>query len=244
MSRSPSKGVLFERMLCRLFESKGYRVTHNIKLRGRSGAEHQIDLLVEYECPLHISRVIIEAKAYTSPINKEKVMKLIQIVDDLGVDRGIIITTSYFTPGAVEIAKGRNIDLWDRKKLLELLGEAAIEGVIAEAEEQPTPEAEIYIMPRKTLSEARAVAEGLVRKRAKGGLFGFGKVIEYLEEVLLVYVPYYEIDIQATITESRPKGIFGREFVRKMVMASVCFDGITGESVSYTHLTLPTTERV
>jgi HJR/Mrr/RecB family endonuclease len=44
-------------------------------------------------------------------------MKLIHEVGDLGVDRGILVTTSYFTPDAVSTAQGYNVELWDNVKL-------------------------------------------------------------------------------------------------------------------------------
>ena len=88
------KGLAFELKLTELFKKMGYDVIHNVKKVGRSGAEHQIDVWVEYRCPLHTSKVIIEAKSYDKPIDKDRIMKLVQIVDDLGADRGIIVTTS------------------------------------------------------------------------------------------------------------------------------------------------------
>ena len=60
---------------------------------------------------LHLSRIVIECKAYDTPINKDIVMKLIQEVSDFGVDRGILVTTPYFTPDAVSTANGYNVDL-------------------------------------------------------------------------------------------------------------------------------------
>lgn len=66
---------------------------------------------------------MIECKAYDKPINKDIVMKLIQEVADLGADRGILVTTSYFTPDAVSTAEGYNVNLWDYNKLSSLLGE-------------------------------------------------------------------------------------------------------------------------
>src|SRR3990170_1275738 len=105
------KGLAFELKLAELFKKMGYDVIHDIKKVGRSGAEHQIDVLAEYRYPLHTSKVIIEAKSYDRPIDKDRVMKLIQIVNDLGADRGIVVTTSYFTPEAIKTASGHNVEL-------------------------------------------------------------------------------------------------------------------------------------
>ena len=43
------KGTGFELKIARLFKQNGYHVTHDIKMKGRSGTEHQIDVLAEYK---------------------------------------------------------------------------------------------------------------------------------------------------------------------------------------------------
>ncbi len=105
------KGLGFELKIAELFQNKGYDVVHNTKVKGRSGAEHQIDVLLKYRSPLHTSTIVVEAKSYEMPVDKDRVMKLIQIVDDIGADRGIIITTSSYTPSAIKTAEKRNIEL-------------------------------------------------------------------------------------------------------------------------------------
>lgn len=166
---SREKGLALELKLHNLFKSKGYDVIHNVKKRGRSEAEHQIDVFAEYRCPLHTSQVIIEAKAYDSPINKDRIMKLIQIVDDLGVDRGIIITTSHFTPDAIKTAEGHNATLWDRKHLVKLLGELEITAV-----QKGLPKkiqiTESVVKPHLSIDVARKIIIDRLNKAASGGL--------------------------------------------------------------------------
>ncbi|MEM1831719.1 MAG: hypothetical protein QXJ97_09360 [Desulfurococcaceae archaeon] len=55
------KGVELEKLVYRLFLSRGYDVKHNVKLRGRSGVDHQVDVYVEYRAPLHVSRIVVES---------------------------------------------------------------------------------------------------------------------------------------------------------------------------------------
>jgi len=81
---SHEKGLSLELKLTTLFQQKGYNAVHNVKKMGRSGAEHQIDVYVTYPGPLHTSTILVEAKSYDTSIDKDRVMKLIQIVDDLG----------------------------------------------------------------------------------------------------------------------------------------------------------------
>ncbi|AGK61147.1 hypothetical protein Asulf_01147 [Archaeoglobus sulfaticallidus PM70-1] len=158
---SYEKGVELEKLVAQLFKSKGYDVMHNVKLKGRSGVEHQIDVYAEYKCPLHLSRIVIECKAYDTPINKDIVMKLIQEVLDLGVDRGILVTTSYFTPDAVSTANGYNVDLWDYTKLTSLVGNIELPSV------EPVSNV-FYIEPKLSAEQSKKVAEKQVRGYLEG----------------------------------------------------------------------------
>jgi hypothetical protein len=225
---SREKGLALELKLYNLYKSKGYDVIHNVKKRGRSGAEHQIDVFAEYRCPLHTSQVIIEAKAYDSPINKDRIMKLIQIVDDLGVDRGIIITTSYFTPDAIKTAVGHNVTLWDRNHLVNLLGELEIIAVKRGLSEQ-VKITESIVKPHLSIIDARRIVIDRLNKAAGGGFLGIGKIVERLENIWMVYYPYYEAEIQAHITEEMRTGLLSKKRVAKRVSSKVSVDAITGE---------------
>ena len=96
------KGLGLELKIAELFKKNGYDVTHNIRMKGKSGTEHQIDVFAQYKAPLHTTTVIIEAKSYESNIDKEIIMKLVQIQQDLSIDRAIVVTTSDFTPSRSE----------------------------------------------------------------------------------------------------------------------------------------------
>ncbi len=124
---SYDKGLSLELVVADLFKKNGYTVVHNVKKKGRSGVEHQIDVWAEYRAPLHTSIIIIEAKSYKEQIDKDKVMKFIQITDDLGVDKGIFVTTSDFTPSALMTGEQYGyIELWNRDKLTKLVGQMQI----------------------------------------------------------------------------------------------------------------------
>ena len=113
----------FELKIAELFEKKGYHVTRGIKMNGKSGITHQIDVLAEFIAPLHTSTVIIEAKSYKSNIDKDIIMRLIQIQQDLSADRVILATTSKFTLGARTTANQyNNLELWGREKIVSFLG--------------------------------------------------------------------------------------------------------------------------
>jgi hypothetical protein len=222
------KGLALELKMTELFSKMGYEVIHNVKKVGRSGAEHQIDVLVEYRCPLHTSKVIVEAKSYDKPIDKDRIMKLILIVDDLGADRGIIVTTSYFTPEAIKTASGHNVELWNREQLAKLLGEIEIS-----ASEKGLP-SEISAKERivkfnLSLQDAETIVKNAIEQRAKGGFLRTAKINEKLENISLQYLPYYEAEIQASIRENEKTGLLSKRTVQKIVTVRVNLNGQNGD---------------
>ena len=233
LSETPSayeKGLALELKLVELFRKMGYDVIHNTKKVGRSGAEHQIDVLAQYRCPLHTSQVIVEAKSYDLPIDKDRIMKLIQIVDDLGADHGIIVTTSYFTPEAIKTAKGHNVELWNREQLLKFLGEIQL---IAVEKGLPTEVSlkERVAQPIITIQDAERIEKNILEQRAKGGFLGKGKIIEKFNSIILQYFPYYEAEIQATVSEIEKTGWLSTRTVQKLVTVRISFDALNGDII-------------
>ena len=233
LTENPStyeKGLALELKLMELFRKMNYDVIHNTKKIGRSGAEHQIDLLAEYRCPLHTSTLVIEAKSYDSPIDKDRIMKLIQIVDDIGADRGIIITTSYFTPGAIKTSEGHNVELWNREQLVRFLGEieivAAEKGLPKEVSVK-----ERVVKPVLTAQDAEKIETNALEQRAKGGFLGVGKIIERLYSITLQYFPYYEAEIQMMVDEVEKTGLLSKRTVQKLVTARLSIDASDGDIV-------------
>jgi len=236
LSGGPStyeKGLALELLLSQTFEEKGYKVLHNVKRKGRSGVEHQIDVLAQYVTPLYTSTAVIEAKSYDTPIDKDRVMKLIQIVDDIGADRGIIVTTSEFTPSAIKTAEGHNIDLWDRQRLVELLGEARLQAAEKAVERGAVPTGQ-YVSFSVGLQDIWNLVESQIDERRRGGFLGVGKVHEELQGIHKRYYPYYEAQVLVTVTEVRKTGLLSKEKISKLAKTSVSVDAMTGELVTLT----------
>lgn len=227
------RGLALEQRLERLFRAKGYDVRHDVWLRGRSGAQHQIDVVADFSAPLHTSRVLVEAKSYQGAVDKDRIMKLIQIVADVGADRGIIITTSRFTPDAIKSAAGYNIDLWDREKLGSRLGEieiASVEGTSAAAVAATTRGRELVVALRVDAEQLRVDLARATERRARGVL-GIGRVVERLIEVVAIDYPYYEATLSVDLEETQRVGLFRRETIRKTATTTLSFDAATGAIV-------------
>lgn len=100
------EGTEFEDFLEVLFRKKGYRVRTTAKT-GDYGA----DLILN-------NRIVVQAKRYAGSIGVEAVQEVNGAKGYYQVDKGMVITNSYFTPNAVNLAKANHIELWDRERLL------------------------------------------------------------------------------------------------------------------------------
>lgn len=80
-------------------------VQHNVKLEGRSGCKHQIDVYWEYENNGVVHRVAIECKNYNNAVSKGKVCAFQGVLSDLDNIEGIMVTRKCYQSGARKYAK-------------------------------------------------------------------------------------------------------------------------------------------
>ena len=105
----------FTRELCeRLALYKGLlssSVQHNVKLRGKSGLNHQIDVYWEYNKDGIVHRFVIECKNYSYGVSIGKVRDFYGVISDLDNVKGIMVTTVGYQKGAKQFADHYGISL-------------------------------------------------------------------------------------------------------------------------------------
>lgn len=74
-------------------------------------AKHEIDVHVKFHRSGIECTWIVECKLWKTKVPKEKVMALKSIVDDVGADRGIIVSEEGFQSGAFDAVRDTNITL-------------------------------------------------------------------------------------------------------------------------------------
>jgi len=79
-------------------------VRHNVKIKGKSGVKHQIDVFWEYKYAGIVHRVLIECKHYGHAVSLLHVRNLHGLTTDIPNSTGIIVTTIGFQSGAKEYA--------------------------------------------------------------------------------------------------------------------------------------------
>lgn len=90
---------------------KPINVQHNVKLIGKSGCEHQIDVYWEYEMNKTIHKVAIECKDYNSMVPIGKVRDFYGVLSDLDGVNGIMVSSKGFQTGAKKFAEHYGISL-------------------------------------------------------------------------------------------------------------------------------------
>ena len=86
-------------------------VQHNVKLKGRSGQEHQIDVYWEYEIAGTKHKVAIECKNYNKTVAIGKVRDFYGVLCDLNNVAGIMVTKVGYQKGAKRFATEHGIML-------------------------------------------------------------------------------------------------------------------------------------
>lgn len=92
------------------FRRQGCNAEVEKKVRGVR-SKHEIDVYVQFHRSGIECTWVVECKLWKSKVPKEKVMALKSIVDDIGADRGIIVSEKGFQSGALDAVRDSNITL-------------------------------------------------------------------------------------------------------------------------------------
>ena len=113
----------FERFTQRIYQKlvnndalKPTKVQHNVKLKGKSGCEHQIDVYWEYKVAGNMHRVAIECKNYDSLVPVGKVRDFQGVLYDLSNVNGIMVSKKGFQEGAKKFAAEHGISLKELRR--------------------------------------------------------------------------------------------------------------------------------
>lgn len=122
-----SEAIQYEKLTQEIYNAvlkeegiKNIKVEHNISLEGRSGVQHQIDVLWRFKQAGIDHAVLIECKNYGSNLTLEKIRNFFGVLHDIGNVRGIIVTKTGYQSGAAKFARHYGIKLKIlRKPILE-----------------------------------------------------------------------------------------------------------------------------
>jgi HJR/Mrr/RecB family endonuclease len=101
-------GLEFEQCLCKLFRALGYQAQVT-RASGDQGADLVLEKLGE--------RTVVQAKRYADRVSNSAVQEVVAAKAQYGCRNAMVVTNSYFTSSAAELAAANGVALWDRDKL-------------------------------------------------------------------------------------------------------------------------------
>lgn len=89
------------------------------KVKGKSGVLHQIDVLTSRSHGNRNYQTAIECKYWKKKIDKDVLMKLAGVIEDAGIDKGVVVSKKGFTKDGLLYAKYKNIGLVELREIEE-----------------------------------------------------------------------------------------------------------------------------
>lgn len=192
------KGARLEQQVAAYFRLNGYEVEQNVKIEGKSGGIHEIDVWARKWDGITDFILAVECKAWATPIEKDVVSKLSMVLADTGINKGIIVALHGWRSGAETAARQEKIELWGPAELTEHLGSVMLADLNAASTNRLVVAAPYPVR----------VAEQDLRKTLdtqSRGLFGTGREDRVWEQ--LAWVPFHQLELHLSTVV--------REFLRR-----------------------------
>ena len=125
-----SKWKAYQKDAAQFFANLGLSTAIEEPVSGVRGT-HQIDVLVTGKVHGLSVRWVVECKHWASNVTKEKVLALLAVVQDIGADKGILLSEMGFQSGAIRMSKNTNLLLTSLADLREEIKATFAETVIA-----------------------------------------------------------------------------------------------------------------
>ena len=154
------------------FSSLGLKTEIECKVKGVRGV-HAVDVYTSGKFGGVEFSWIIECKAWKTNIPKEKVMALTSIVQDIGADRGFLLSEVGFQSGAILAARGSNITLTSLEDLSASAEKFSIDTLIGRKSWEVQK-------AKSRLSELKSKSDAYKYNATRVGLFGELSVLELL----------------------------------------------------------------
>jgi restriction system protein len=145
-------GKDFESKMALVFQRKGYRVEQT-PYAGDWGA----DLVLSKDG----QRTVVQVKRWTRRVSPKAVQEVVAAKAKYACERAMVVTNSFFTEAATELARVNKVELWDRDRLVrELLAhQSAIPAALADlVPAQAAPGASAPPRPKTPAPVASSVA--------------------------------------------------------------------------------------
>ncbi|MFE1241535.1 restriction endonuclease [Streptomyces tendae] len=117
----------FEGLVAELFEAMGMRAVTT--QRSNDGG---VDVRAFDPTPIRGGQIVVQVKRYRNTVPPTAVRDLYGTVQDAGANKGVLVTTSGFGPGAHTFANGKPLELIAGRELVDLLRRHGLRGRLGE----------------------------------------------------------------------------------------------------------------
>lgn len=108
------EGIEFEKFLLAHFENLGYKG----KLTPKTN-DYGADIILK----MKNYTIVVQAKRYKAKVGIEAIQQIIGAKEYYKANQCIVVTNSYFTANAINLANSSNVELWDRTKLVSIMAD-------------------------------------------------------------------------------------------------------------------------
>ncbi|MER5216913.1 restriction endonuclease [Streptomyces sp. NPDC002838] len=130
--------IAFESLVADLFRAMGMRAVTT--QRSNDGG---VDVDALDPTPIRGGKIVVQVKRYRNTVPPTAVRDLYGTVQDVGANKGVLVTTSGFGPGSHTFARGKPLELISGGELVDLLHRHGLRGRLGEggrpASAQPAP---------------------------------------------------------------------------------------------------------
>ncbi|WP_367397929.1 restriction endonuclease [Enterococcus raffinosus] len=109
-------GIDFEEYVAFLLDKHGYEKTKVTQAQSDQG----IDIITKKDS----ETIGIQCKRWKRKVGNKAIQEVYSGIGYYTLDKAIVVTNSYFTDSAKELAAKLNVELWDRNKLIKLIKES------------------------------------------------------------------------------------------------------------------------
>ena len=111
---SKLSGYDFEHFLADLFKKMGYTVDVTPKSRDQGA-----DIIIRHNNDI----TAVQVKNYTQSVSNSAIQEVVAAKKYYQANKAMVVTSSFFTPSAIDLAYANDVILWDGDKLKQILTE-------------------------------------------------------------------------------------------------------------------------
>ena len=120
-------GKTFEQLLLEYFLKMGYKG----KLTSEY-ADYGADLLLVKDS----IKYVVQVKRWNQKVGLKAIQEAVASIKHYKADKGIVITNSFFTSNAKELAKSNAVELWDRNKLIYIMSQVKGQAMVTKIQNE------------------------------------------------------------------------------------------------------------